>query len=76
MLPQVEEARENELPRLMGGIRPHAVWLADAWSLPDRQLDSALWSKDGKVHAELWRPTNVGNARNDVSFEPGFSSKL
>ena len=75
-LPQVEDVRRVEVPRLMAEIRPHAVRLVDAWCLPDWQLDSALGRKDGRVYEELWRRATVGNLRNEVAFEPAYSSKL
>ena len=69
-LNQVERARHEVVPCLMGEIRPHAVKLVDAWMIPDWQLDSSLGRYDGRVYGDLFRRAGEGNPRDEVGFEP------
>lgn len=60
---------------LMAQIRPHAVKLVDAWSIPDYLLDSALGRYDGKVYEELFDMAHRRNPLNKVTFNPDYRSE-
>jgi hypothetical protein len=47
-------------------LRPHAVKLADAWSIPDWLLDSALGRSDGKVYEDLYDRAHRKNPLNRI----------
>lgn len=57
---------------LMKEIRPHAVSLVDAWSIPDYLLDSALGRQDGDVYNALWKKAHLENPLNLDTFNPDF----
>ena len=60
---------------LMTALRPHAVKLVDAWSIPDFLLDSALGRYDGKVYEELFDMAHRRNPLNKVTFNPDWRSE-
>jgi acyl-CoA oxidase len=60
---------------LMTELRPHAVKLVDAWSIPDWLLDSALGRKDGKVYEDLFDRAHRKNPLNRVTFDPDWRSE-
>lgn len=60
---------------LMGELRPHAVKLVDAWSIPDWLLNSALGRSDGKVYEELFDMAHRRNPLNRVTFNPDWRSE-
>ncbi|KAK8200961.1 hypothetical protein M8818_006281 [Zalaria obscura] len=59
---------------LMTEIRPHAVNLVDAWSIPDFLLDSALGRYDGRVYEDLFNRAHRLNPLNEVTFNPDYST--
>jgi acyl-CoA oxidase len=60
---------------LMTLLRPHAVKLVDAWSIPDFLLNSALGRYDGKVYEELFDMAHRRNPLNQVTFNPDWRSE-
>jgi acyl-CoA oxidase len=60
---------------LMAELRPHAVKLVDAWSIPDWLLNSALGRSDGKVYEELFDMAHRRNPLNNVTFNPDWKSE-
>ncbi|KAF1817301.1 acyl-CoA oxidase [Eremomyces bilateralis CBS 781.70] len=60
---------------LMKKIRPHAVKLVDAWSIPDYLLDSALGRQDGDVYNAMWRRAHLENPLNIQTFNPDFRTE-
>jgi acyl-CoA oxidase len=60
---------------LMADLRPHAVKLVDAWSIPDWLLNSALGRSDGKVYEELFDMAHRRNPLNRVTFNPDWRSE-
>ncbi|KAI7237104.1 acyl-CoA oxidase [Hortaea werneckii] len=60
---------------LMADVRPHAVRLVDAWSIPDYLLDSALGRYDGKVYEDLFNRAHRLNPLNDITFNPYYQSE-
>ncbi|KAF2221448.1 acyl-CoA dehydrogenase/oxidase C-terminal [Elsinoe ampelina] len=66
----------DRIPRivqeLMKDIRPHAVNLVDAWSIPDYLLDSALGRYDGRVYEDLFHRAHRLNPLNDVTVNPDW----
>ena len=60
---------------LMTQLRPHAVKLVDAWSIPDFLLDSALGRYEGKVYEELFDMAHRRNPLNKVTFNPDYRSE-
>lgn len=60
---------------LMSELRPHAVKLVDAWSIPDWLLGSALGRSDGKVYEELFDMAHRRNPLNRVTFNPHWQSE-
>ncbi|KAH7389471.1 hypothetical protein DE146DRAFT_163900 [Phaeosphaeria sp. MPI-PUGE-AT-0046c] len=60
---------------LMAELRPHAVKLVDAWSIPDWLLNSALGRSDGKVYEELFDMAHRRNPLNRVTFNPDWRSE-
>lgn len=73
-LSQVHELAPT-IKRLMTAIRPHAVRLVDAWSIPDYLLDSALGRYDGDVYNALWQKAHLENPLNLQVFNPDFRSE-
>jgi acyl-CoA oxidase len=59
---------------LMKRIRPHAVSLVDAWSIPDYLLDSCLGREDGDVYNALWKKAHLENPLNLDVFNPDFTT--
>jgi len=59
---------------LMREVRPHAVKLVDAWSIPDWLLNSALGRYDGKVYEELFDMAHRRNPLNATTFNPDWRS--
>lgn len=72
----VSNEQLDELPGriqdLMLLIRPHAVSLVDAWSIPDYLLDSALGRYDGKVYEDLFNRAHRLNPLNKITFNPNY----
>lgn len=60
---------------LMTEIRPHAVSLVDAWSIPDYLLESALGSYDGDVYKNLYRKAHKENPLNRLTFNPDWKTE-
>ena len=56
----------------MAAIRPHAVKLVDAWSIPDFLLDSALGRYDGRVYEDLFNRAHCQNRLNEIVFNPNY----
>jgi acyl-CoA oxidase len=63
---------QDTILQLMTELRPHAVKLVDAWSIPDWLLDSALGRSDGKVYEELFDMAHRRNPLNRVTFNPDW----
>jgi acyl-CoA oxidase len=61
---------QDNVLELMAELRPHAVKLVDAWSIPDWLLNSALGRSDGKVYEELFDMAHRRNPLNKVTFNP------
>ena len=60
---------------LMDQVRPHAVRLVDAWSIPDYLLESALGSYDGDVYNRLFQKAHKENPLNLLTFNPDWKSE-
>ncbi|KAJ9607075.1 hypothetical protein H2200_008147 [Cladophialophora chaetospira] len=60
---------------LMAKVRPHAVRLVDAWSIPDYVLESALGSYDGDVYNRLFQKAHKENPLNLLTFNPDWRSE-
>lgn len=65
----------DRILELMTSLRPHAVKLVDAWSVPDFLLNSALGRYDGKVYEELFDMAHRRNPLNSVTFNPDWRSE-
>lgn len=65
----------SEVKVLLSKIRPHAVRLVDAWSIPDYVLDSALGRQDGDVYNALWQKAHLENPLNLETFNPDFRTE-
>jgi len=63
------------IQKLLAAIRPHAVRLVDAWSIPDYLLDSALGRSDGDVYNALWQKAHLENPLNMDVFNPDFRTE-
>jgi acyl-CoA oxidase len=72
--PESVYALQDVIIELMAELRPHAVKLVDAWSIPDWLLDSALGRSDGKVYEELFDMAHRRNPLNKVTFNPDWRS--
>jgi acyl-CoA oxidase len=66
------DALPDRVQDLMAKIRPHAVSLVDAWSIPEYLLDSALGRYDGKVYEDLFDRAHRLNPLNKETFNPNF----
>ncbi|KAH7084843.1 hypothetical protein BKA63DRAFT_498319 [Paraphoma chrysanthemicola] len=66
---------QDNIQELMAELRPHAVKLVDAWSIPDWLLDSALGRSDGKVYEELFDMAHRRNPLNRITFNPDYRSE-
>lgn len=62
------------LDLMQNKLRPHAVRLVDAWSIPDYLLDSALGRNDGKVYETLYDMAHRQNPLNETTFNPDWRS--
>lgn len=63
------------IQELMTQVRPHAVRLVDAWSIPDYVLESALGSYDGDVYNRLFHKAHKENPLNQLTFNPDWKSE-
>ena len=63
------------IQKYMQAIRPHAVRLVDAWSIPDYLLESALGRADGDVYRALWQRAHLENPLNLQTFNPDWKSE-
>ncbi|ORY05573.1 hypothetical protein BCR34DRAFT_519496 [Clohesyomyces aquaticus] len=63
---------QDAILNLMVELRPHAVKLVDAWSIPDFLLQSALGRYDGRVYEELYDMAHRRNPLNKVTFNPDW----
>lgn len=63
------------IQQLMKAIRPHAVRLVDAWSVPDYVLESALGSYDGDVYNRLFHKAHRENPLNLQTFNPDWRTE-
>lgn len=63
------------IQELMAQVRPHAVNLVDAWSVPDYLLESALGSYDGDVYNRLYHKAHKENPLNHLTFNPDWKSE-
>jgi acyl-CoA oxidase len=63
------------IQELMAQIRPHAVRLVDAWSVPDYLLESALGSYDGDVYNRLFHKAHKENPLNMITFNPDWKTE-
>ena len=63
------------IQELMSQVRPHAVRLVDAWSIPDYVLESALGSYDGDVYNRLFTKAHKENPLNLLTFNPDWKSE-
>ncbi|KAF2185589.1 acyl-CoA oxidase [Zopfia rhizophila CBS 207.26] len=68
-------ALQDAILALMTELRPHAVKLMDAWSIPDFLLDSALGRYDGRVYEKLYDMAHRRNPLNTVTFNPDWRSE-
>lgn len=75
LAPSTLHRLSQEIQDLLKIIRPHAVRLVDAWSVPDYLLDSALGRADGDVYNALWQKAHLENPLNLVTFNPDFKSE-
>jgi acyl-CoA oxidase len=73
--PESVFALQDTIVDLMAELRPHAVKLVDAWSIPDWLLNSALGRYDGKVYEELFDMAHRRNPLNKVTFNPDWRSE-
>ncbi|OAK99078.1 acyl-CoA oxidase [Phaeosphaeriaceae sp. SRC1lsM3a] len=64
-----------KIQSLNKSIRPHAVRLVDAWSIPDYLLDSALGRADGDIYNALWQKAHMENPLNLTTFNPDFKTE-
>jgi acyl-CoA oxidase len=65
----------GEIQTLMAKIRPHAVKLVDAWSIPDYLLNSSLGRSDGDVYNDLFRKAHLENPLNLATFNPDWKTQ-
>jgi acyl-CoA oxidase len=63
------------IQQLMAQVRPDAVRLVDAWSIPDFVLDSALGSYDGDVYNRLFQKAHKENPLNLLTFNPDWKTE-
>lgn len=63
------------IQELMAQVRPHAVRLVDAWSIPDYLVDSALGSYDGDVYNRLFQKAHKENPLNLLTFNTDWRSE-
>jgi acyl-CoA oxidase len=65
----------SRIQSLMMQVRPHAVCLVDAWSVPDYLLESALGRYDGDVYNDLFRRAHKENPLNQQTFNVDWRSE-
>lgn len=65
----------SRIQSLMTDVRPHAVRLVDAWSVPDYLLESALGRYDGDVYNDLFRRAHKENPLNQQTFNVDWKSE-
>ena len=65
----------TNIQQTMTDIRPHAIRLVDAWTIPDYLLDSALGRYDGDVYSDLFRRVHRENPLNDETFNPDWRTE-
>jgi acyl-CoA oxidase len=65
----------SRIQSLMAEVRPHAVRLVDAWSVPDYLLESALGRYDGDVYNDLFRRAHKENPLNQQTFNVDWKSE-
>ncbi|RMZ77200.1 hypothetical protein DV738_g4487, partial [Chaetothyriales sp. CBS 135597] len=63
------------IKQLMAQVRPHAVRLVDAWSIPDYLLESSLGRYDGDVYNDLFRRAHHENPLNLLTFNPDWRTE-
>ena len=63
------------IQKLMAEVRPHAVRLVDAWSIPDYLLESSLGRFDGDVYNDLFRKAHTENPLNLLIFNPDWKTE-
>lgn len=63
--------------RMMDNMRPNVVALVDAFDINDRELNSVLGRRDGKVYENLleWAQLSPLN-KTDVSFNQNLQQKI
>ncbi|KPI39969.1 Peroxisomal acyl-coenzyme A oxidase 1 [Cyphellophora attinorum] len=69
------QAVQPRIQALMKQIRPHAVRLVDAWSIPDYLLESSLGRYDGDVYNDLFRKAHLENPLNLQTFNPDWKTE-
>jgi acyl-CoA oxidase len=69
------QAVQPRIQALMKQIRPHAVRLVDAWSIPDYLLESSLGRYDGDVYNDLFRKAHLENPLNMQTFNPDWKTE-
>lgn len=72
--PETLQKLTPTIQQLMEAIRPHAVRLVDAWSIPDYLLESALGRYDGDVYNALWQKAHLENPLNLQTFNPDWKT--
>ncbi|RMZ84629.1 hypothetical protein DV737_g1220, partial [Chaetothyriales sp. CBS 132003] len=65
----------GRIQQLMAQVRPHAVRLVDAWSIPDYLLESSLGRYDGDVYNDLFRRAHHENPLNLLTFNPDWKTE-
>ncbi|KAF2736446.1 acyl-CoA oxidase [Polyplosphaeria fusca] len=73
--PHAVPVLQDAILDLMAELRPHAVKLVDAWSIPDWLLDSALGRSDGRVYEDLFDRAHRRNPLNGVTFNVDWRSE-
>ncbi|RVX67839.1 hypothetical protein B0A52_07767 [Exophiala mesophila] len=63
------------IQEVLAQVRPDAVRLVDAWSIPDFLLESALGSYDGDVYNRLFQKAHKENPLNMLTFNPDWRSE-
>ena len=69
------EKVQPRIQALMTSLRPHAVRLVDAWSIPDYLLESSLGRYDGDVYNDLFRRAHLENPLNLQTFNPNWRTE-
>lgn len=72
--PEALQKLTPTIQQLMETIRPHAVRLVDAWSIPDYLLESALGRYDGDVYNALFQKAHLENPLNLQTFNPDWKT--